>query len=162
MTGSWIGRVGAVEHLIVASAGDGDAFARDRALWSWTPAPSFDGWLGVPLLDHPARQGVMDIDAVVADVTGDSNDDVLAFSLTGGSGACGVWSVIDLGSRNVVYRRELCDGWIDPSTQPAGLLVTESVYRAGDPHCCPSARRETVVFYEDDGWQVFRRRTTAS
>ena len=161
VTGRWIGRFGAVEQLIVAVAGEGDAFARDRALWRWTAAPSLGGWLGVPLLEYPARRGVLSLDVVAADVTGDSNDDVLVFALTGGSGACGTWSVVDLASTRSLFTRQLCDGSVDPSTQPVGLLVTESLFRHGDPHCCPSARRETVLTYDgDDGWEVFRRVTT--
>jgi hypothetical protein len=162
VTGHWTGRSGAVEQLVVATAGTGDAFTRDRALWRWTPAPTFGGWLGSPLLDYPARRGVLNLDAVVGDVTGDGNDDVLAFALTGGSGGCGIWSVLDLSSTRPLYSRELCDGWIDPSAEPVGLLVTESVYRPGDAHCCPSARRETVLVYHDKArWDVFRRETTS-
>ena len=159
VTGRWIGRVGAVEQLIVAVAGDGDAFARDRSVWRWAPDAGLDGWVGVPLLEYPARRGVLSIDAVVTDVTGDGDDDALVFALTGGSGGCGIWSVVDLASTRPVYRRDLCDGTIDPSTGPVGLLVQESVYRPGDPHCCPSARRETVLTYDDaDGrWDVVRR-----
>ena len=161
VTGRWIGRADAAEQLVVAVAAEGDAFARDRALWRWSPAPALDGWLGVALLDYPARRGVLGLDAVVADVTGDRDDDVLAFALTGGSGACGVWSVVDLASTDRIYARDLCDGSIDPSTDPVGLVVTESVYRPGDPHCCPSARRESVLTYEGGGWEVFRRETTS-
>ena len=162
VTGRWLARVAGVEELVLAVAGEGDAFARDRALWRWTSAPALNGWLGVPLLEYPAGRGVLNIDAVVTDVTGDGNDDALVFALTGGSGACGTWSVVDLASARAVYRRDLCDGTIDPSTDPVGLLVGESVYRPGDPHCCPSARRETVLTYDDDGeWDVYRRETVA-
>jgi hypothetical protein len=105
---------------------------------------------------------VLNIDAVVTDVTDDANDDALVFALTGGSGGCGIWSVVDLASSRPTYRRDLCDGTIDPSTDPIGLVVRESVYRQGDPHCCPSARRETVLTYdvESDDWDVVSRRTT--
>jgi hypothetical protein len=162
VTGRWVGRVGAGDQLIVAVAGAGSAFARDRAVWKWTPARSLGGWLGVPLLEYPAARGVLNIDAVVTDVTGDTNDDALIFALTGGSGACGTWTVVDLSSTRALYRKDLCDAAIDPSTQPVGLLVRESVYRSGDPHCCPSARRETVLTYDDGGgWDVFSRKTVA-
>ena len=160
VTGRWIGRAGEVDQVVVAVAADGDAFARDRALWRWTPAPALGGWLGVALLEYPARRGVLSLDAVVADVTGDRSDDVLAFALTGGSGACGAWSVVELASASRIYARDLCDGSVDPSTEPIGLVVTESVYRPGDPHCCPSARRESVLAYDDGGWVVARRETT--
>jgi len=162
VTGRWIGRVGATEQLVVAVAGEGDAFARDRSLWRWTPDASLDGWLGVPVLEYAAGRGVMNVDAVVTEVTGDCDDDALVFALIGGSGGGGIWSVVDLASTRSVYRRDLCDGTIDPSADPVGLVVRESVYRQGDPHCCPSARRETVLTYDDaDGrWTVFRRETT--
>ena len=42
------------------------------------------------------------------------DDDALIFEGIGGSGRCGNWFVIDLARREETYRRELCDGRIDP------------------------------------------------
>jgi hypothetical protein len=71
-----------------------------------------------------------------------------------------VWSVVELASATRAYARDLCDGSIDPSSDPVGLVVTESVYRPGDPHCCPSARRESVLVNDDGEWDVVRREST--
>ncbi len=162
VTGRWIGASGGDEVLLVAVAGDGDAFSRDRALWRWTPAPDLSGWLGIAIATYPARRGVLNLDAAVADVTGDGNDDALVSALTGGTGTCATWSVVDLADAERIFVRDLCDGSIDPSTEPVGLVVTESVFRAADPHCCPSARRETVLTYAGGGdWDVDRRVTTS-
>jgi hypothetical protein len=161
VTGRWIGASGGDEVLLVAVAGDGDAFSRDRSLWRWTPAPDLGGWLGIAIASYPTRRGVLNLDAAVADVTGDGNDDALVSALTGGTGACATWSVVDLAEVERIFVRDLCDGSVDPSTEPVGLLVIESVFRAGDPHCCPSALRETVLTYAGNGdWDVDRRETT--
>jgi len=161
VTGRWIGASAGDEVLLVAVAGDGDAFSRDRALWRWTPAADLGGWLGIAIATYPARRGVLNLDVAVSDVTGDGNDDALVSALTGGTGACATWSVVGLADAERIYVRDLCDGSIDPSTDPVGLIVTESVFRADDPHCCPSARRETVLTYAGGGdWDVDRRETT--
>lgn len=158
-TGSWPGSTGGTDVVLVAVAGAGDAFSRDRALWRWTHRPDLGGWLGVELAAYPARKGVLGLDVTVVDVTGDGDDDGLAFALTGGSGACGTWTVYDLATNARLWSRDLCDGAVDPSFAPVGLAVQESVYRAGDPHCCPSARRETILAYAgSDTWDVVRRR----
>lgn len=158
-TGSWSGTVGGSDVVVVAVAGAGDAFSRDRVLWRWTRRPDLGGWLGVELASYPARKGVLGLDVTVVDVTGDGHDDGLAFALTGGSGACGTWTVYDLATTARLWSRDLCDGTVDPSVDPVGLAVQESVYRAGDPHCCPSARRETVLTYGGtETWDVVRRR----
>jgi hypothetical protein len=162
VTGRWTGASGGDEVLLVAVAGHGDAFSRDRALWRWTPAPDLGGWLGITIATYPARRGVLNLDATVADVTGDGNDDALVSALTGGTGACATWSVVDLADAERIFVRDLCDGSIDPSAEPVGLVVTESVFRADDPHCCPSARRETVLTYAGGSdWNVDRRETTS-
>lgn len=161
VTGRWIGSVDGTDVLVLALAGEGDAFARDRALWRWAPAPELGGWLGVELVTHPRERGVLGLDAVIADVTDDGNDDALVFALVGGSGACGTWSVYDLVTTDRIYARDLCDASVDPAVDPIGLLVTESVYRSGDPHCCPSARRETILTYDGEHrWTVAGRETT--
>ena len=160
VTGRWYGVVGGLDVLVLAVAGEGDAFSRDRALWRWIARPDLGGWLGVEMAGFPAGRGVLSIDVAVADVTDDGDDDALVFALTGGSGACGSWSVLDLATAQRVFDRDLCDGSIDAWIDPVGLFVTESIYRQGDPHCCPTARRETVLTYRGDArWAVDRRQT---
>ena len=76
-------------------------------------------------------------------------------AFTGGSGACARWSVVDVDAADEVFGKDLCDGRIDPSLDPDGLSIEQAVYRVGDPHCCPSAFKTTVLTYEGDGtWTV--------
>jgi hypothetical protein len=158
VTGRWIGTVDGGDVLVLAVAGEGDAFSRSRALWLWTRRGDLGGWLGVELARYPVRTGVLTLDVVLADVTGDTDDDALVFALTGGTGACGAWTVHDLARMERVFARDLCDATIDPATDPAGLLVNEAIFRPGDAHCCPSARRQTLLTYAGDGgWTVDRR-----
>ena len=45
-------------------------------------------------------------------------------------------------------------GSIHP-VDPVGLSIEQAVYRVGDPHCCPSAFKTTVLVYDGDGtWTV--------
>ena len=70
-------------------------------------------------VDHPAEAGVLSIQ-VVADVTGDGSPDALVKELTGGSGACGTWRVIDLARAADLGEGRLCDAQVAPSTDPGG------------------------------------------
>ena len=94
------------------------------------------------------------------DLTGDHSDDALIFEGIGGSGACGTWLVLDLARVKEIYRRELCDGRIDPGPPGSpGLVMTRSVYREGDAHCCPSATRETTLSWTGRAWRVTETKT---
>jgi hypothetical protein len=63
-----------------------------------------------------------------------------------------VW---DLGTASEVYDADLCDGRVDPSADPVGLTLVESVHEPDDPHRCPSAVRTTVLSYSATGtWEV--------
>ena len=97
---------------------------------------------------------MQEIQIATTDMSGDGSDDALVFEGVGGSGACGRWSLIDLaGSAGSTAR--LCDARIDPGPFEApGLVITRSVYREGDAHCCPSAMRETVLTWTGSGWRV--------
>ncbi len=156
VTGSWLGTVGSADVVVLAVAeAGGTALSRDRSLWAWTRRPDLGGWLGRRVVAFPARAGVLGLDGTLADVSGDGSDDALVFALTGGSGACGSWSVFDLtadeGAGRRIFSRDLCDARIDPSQHPVGLAITASVYRPGDPHCCPSAQRVTTMIYAGGG-----------
>lgn len=155
MTGSWLGRAdGEVAVLAVASRAGG-AFDRARALWLWRRRPDLGGWVGRALLTYPRRDGVLGIDVWIADVTDDGDDDALVVALTGGSGSCGRWSVLDLAVERTVFTRSLCDARIEPSVAPRGLALSELVFRPGDPHCCPSAERRTLLTYDGQGrWAI--------
>jgi hypothetical protein len=96
--------------------------------------------------------GVLAIDAVTADLTGDGSDDVLLAASVGGSGACQTISVVDMASGRRTYTRQLCDARIDPSASPPGIVLTEAVFAPGDAHCCPSATRTTLLTYQGGVW----------
>jgi hypothetical protein len=63
--------------------------------------------------------------------------------------------VLELATGTRAYDEEGCDRAVEPHAGPTGLLVTEAVFEPGDPHCCPSAFRESVLTYVGDGaWDV--------
>jgi hypothetical protein len=154
VTGTWSAETSAGEAIVVAWEVPGDdpfVLARGLAVWR-----RFDDggapWRPVWGRAFGVRAGVLSIDAVPADVTGDGSDDAVVFAGTGGSGGCGAAFVVDLVAGSTTYRRDLCDASLTPSTDPVGLLLTEAVYHPGDPHCCPSAIRRTVLTWDGGGW----------
>jgi len=152
VTGAWYGQSSAGQSIVVAWQVPGsDPFARALGLAVWR---RFDDggapWRPVYGVAYPKTAGVLGLSAVTGDLTGDGSDDVLVFAETGGSGGCGTYAVIDLASGARVFRRSVCDTRIDPSGEPPGLVVVEAVYANGDPHCCPSALRTSVLTYDGD------------
>jgi hypothetical protein len=114
-------------------------------------------------VDRSGRDGLSDIRITTADVTGDGSDDVLAFEADpfGGTGGCGTWLVVRLPEGDRIYRQALCDGVVQPGPLGApGLVLTESVYRSGDAHCCPSAVRTTTLVWDGSDWRVTDRTVT--
>jgi hypothetical protein len=156
VTGAWYAETTAGASIVVAWEGSGsdvsNPFARARGLAVWR---RFDDggapWRPVYGLTYPKTSGVLGISAVTGDVTGDGSDDALVLAASGGSGACGTYAVIDLGAASRIFRRSVCDTRIDPSVDPVGLSVIEAEYAKGDPHCCPSAVRTSVLTYAGDG-----------
>ena len=103
----------------------------------------------------------MTTQVLTADVTGDGSPEALVNEVTGGSGSCGTWRVLDLASGAEIWRRSMCDARVAPSAHPLGLEITEAVYAPGDAHCCPSALRTTVLTYAGDGrWTVASKTVT--
>jgi len=162
VTGSWTGTAAGTEVIVVAYAEPSDdPLDRARGLMRWVRRPDLGGWAGHVVASWARGDGVLGLDASVGDVTDDGDDDALVVALTGGTGACGSWSVLDLATGEGVFTRDLCDGRIDASRDPVGLTIVEAVYRPGDPHCCPSARRTTVLtFVAGTEWAIATRRTT--
>jgi hypothetical protein len=110
---------------------------------------------------HDERDGVSGVDASSTDMTGDGSDDALLFVGLGGSGACGRWTLIDLRSLQRTFARKLCDGRVEPGPIGSpGLVISQLVFRAGDAHCCPSARRRTTLTWDGAAWRVADQRTT--
>jgi hypothetical protein len=142
------------EAIVIAyTKPGGDPFRADRGTIVWRRSADAPAWRAAAWFPTSAETGVLGVDGIVADVTGDGLQDVLFTAFTGGSGACARWSVIDVDAADQVYARNLCDGRVAPSVDPVGLSIEQAVYRVGDPHCCPSAFKTTVLTY-DGTWTV--------
>lgn len=162
VTGTWYGFTSAGEAMVVAWQMPGDdpfRLARGVAIWRRF-ADGGPPWRPVWGVAYPKREAILSVDGVTADLTGDGSDDLLLFATTGGSGGCGTYTVVDMALGIGRYERALCDGRVEPSTAPVGLLLTESVYAPGDPHCCPSALRRTVLTWNGSGWSKVSSKTT--
>ncbi len=143
----------------VAWARGADPFAQEQGLVVWQPSEGGAPWRAVyGFTDSPDR-GVLGIRLVVDDLTGDGVDDALTFEDQGGSGACGIWRVIQTGTGTAtqIYRRHTCD--TNVTIGEGSLVVTASVYEPGDSHCCPSATRTTTLRWDGSVWQVVDRVT---
>ena len=117
----------------------GDPFRRAQGFVVWRRTEGgTPPWRPVFGLTHPRTDGVIAIQGITGDATGDGSDDALVFEATGGVGTCGRWRVIDLAAGTQRWHRDLCDTQVDISVEPPGLTLTETVYEAGDSHCCPS------------------------
>jgi hypothetical protein len=155
LTGSWYALTSAGEAMVVAWQFPGpDPFRLERGIAAWR---RFDDggapWRPVYGAAFRRAEGVLGITAFTGDATGDGSDDALVFAETGGTGACGTYTVVDLAAGEVVFEREVCDTSIDLSASPPGLHVREAVYEPGDPHCCPSAWLETVLTFSGGTWR---------
>jgi hypothetical protein len=164
--GSWFARTAAGDAIVVAwQAAGADPFRTDRgfAVWRHTDDPDAP-WRPVFAAAYPAdRHPVLGITVAIGDVTGDGSEDALVFAETGGSGACGTYVAIDAAAGTRAFTRTVCDTTIEVSSDPPGLVVTEAVYTHGDPHCCPSAMRTTVLQRDaSGGWTTVSRTTAAT
>jgi hypothetical protein len=162
VTGQWFGFTDVDVVVLVAWAEQGsDPFRLPRGLAVWRRHRAPPHWRAALVQRHDAADGIQEIQVSTADLTGDRSDDALVFEGIGGSGACGSWLVIDLLRLDETYATELCDGRIDPGPPGSpGLVITESVYRQGDAHCCPSAIRETTLAWSGNEWRVTSKRVT--
>ena len=160
-TGQWFGFTTNGVVVLVAWAEPGsDPFLMPRGFALWRRHASSPHWRVALVERHEADEGIQEIQMSTTDLTGDDSDDALIFEGIGGSGACGSWLVLDLARVKETYRRELCDGRIDPgSAGSPGLVMTRSVFREGDAHCCPSAMRETTLAWTGEAWRVTETRT---
>jgi hypothetical protein len=156
MTGEWFAFTDEGVMVLVAWEEPGADFSRlPRGLAIWRRYASSPHWRVDLVERHDVDQAIQEIQVSTTDLTGDGSDDALVFEGVGGSGACGRWLVIDLVRREETFRREICDGRIEPGPMRSpGLVVTRSVYRAGDSHCCPSAMRETTLSWAGKAWRV--------
>jgi len=109
-------------------------------------------WRAVYAFTDPARRGVFGIRVDTGDLTDDAIPDILSFEDVGGSGACGTYRVIatSMGDASEIFRREACDTQIAISS--GDLRIREAVFRGDDPHCCPSAFRESTLRWNGTSW----------
>jgi hypothetical protein len=162
--GSWFARTAAGDAIVVAWQAPGaDPFRADRgfAVWRHTDDPDAP-WRPVYAVTYPAdRHPVLGITVAIGDVTRDGSEDALVFAETGGSGGCGTYVAVDAAAGTRAFNRTVCDTTIEVSSDPPGLIVTEAVYAHGDPHCCPSAMRTTVLQRDASGGWTSVSRTTS-
>jgi hypothetical protein len=155
VTGTWTASTPAGDTIVVAWELPGeDPFRSDRGVAAWR---RFDDggapWRPIWGAAFPARRNpVLGISTQLADLTGDGSADALVTAETGGSGACTDVRGVDLATGTEVYRSQGCDRRVEPSSDPTGLVLTESVFARGDPHCCPSSVRTTHLVYADGAW----------
>ena len=100
----------------------------------------------------PGRLGVFGIRVEAGELTGDAIPDILSFEDVGGSGACGTYRVIATaaGDAREIFRRDVCDTQI--AISGGDLRIREAVFHGGDPHCCPSAFRESTLRWSGTSW----------
>jgi hypothetical protein len=136
---------------IVLTWSDGGPLRRRNGLIVWQRSED-EGWHAVYALTDPARLGVFGIRVDVGELTDDAIADVLSFEDVGGSGACGTYRVIasSPGDANEIFRRDACDTQMVISG--GDLRIREAVFHADDPHCCPSAFRESTLRWNGTSW----------
>jgi hypothetical protein len=139
-----------------------DIFRLEHGLVVWRRTGAEPPWVATYAFRDPPKAGVLGIQVDTGDVTGDGLGDALVFENTGGSGACGTWSVIALspGADGPTYTKDLCDATVQISMRPVGIRVIESIYGPTDPHCCPSGVRTSTLQWNGSRWRVTSREET--
>lgn len=159
VTGEWFAFTDRGAALLIAWVEPGTDHSRlPRGFAVWRHFDAEPHWRTALITRYGPEDGIQEIQIATADLTGDGSDDALVFEGIGGSGACGRWSVVDLARVKETYRRDVCDGRLEPGPRGApGLVLTEAVYRQGDAHCCPSAIRRTTLIWTGTMWRVMDR-----
>jgi len=136
---------------IVLTWSDGGPLRRRNGLIVWQRSED-EGWHAVYAFTDPARLGVFGIRVDAGELTDDAFADVLSFEDVGGSGACGTYRVIAStpGDASEIFRRDACDTQM--AISGGDLRIREAVFHADDPHCCPSAFRETTLRWNGTSW----------
>ena len=162
VSGTWFAPIGATRTTIVVTYERGsDPLWAAHGLVAWAEFADAPRWRAVSGFSDKASAGVLGIGVTTADATDDGVPDVLSFEATGGSGGCGTYRLLSLANLAEVYARDVCDTVIEIST-PAGLKVTEAIFRLGDPHCCPSSQRVTTLRYTGSTWKTVSTHTIPS
>ena len=161
VTDAWSATTSAGETAGIAyiQAGDPLQAAHGLVIWrrSLGAAPPWRPVFGITT--DPAA-GVLQIETLLGEATGDGSDDALVFEATGGSGACGTTLLVDLAANAQVFKKTACDTVVEFSPAPVGLSIRQAVFGPTDSHCCPSAFRTTVLIYSGQRWVVVSRTTT--
>jgi hypothetical protein len=136
---------------IVLTWSDGSPLRRRNGLIVWQRSED-ESWHAVYAFTDPVRLGVFGIRVDAGELTSDAIADVLSFEDVGGSGACGTYRVIasTVGDASEIFRRDACDTQI--AISGGDLRIREAVFHAGDPHCCPSAFRESTLRWNGTSW----------
>jgi len=136
---------------IVLTWFDGSLLRRRNGLIVWQRSED-ESWHAVYAFTDPGRLGVFGIRVEAGELTGDAIPDVLSFEDVGGSGACGTYRVIATaaGDASEIFRRDACDTQI--AISGGDLRIREAVFHGGDPHCCPSAFRESTLRWSGTSW----------
>ena len=131
-----------------------DPFAAEHGFAVWQRFPDRPPWRVVYAFTDPPAAGVLGVRFDAADLTGDAIGDALTFEDMGGSGACGLWRVVESGAgfATEIFRRMTCDTEIQVAD--AALRIRAAVYEPGDSHCCPSRFRTTTLRWDGETWNV--------
>lgn len=161
VTDAWSTTTSAGETAGVAYVFPGDPLQTSHGLVIWRRSPGAEPpWNPVLGITTDPSAGVLQIETLLGEATGDGSDDALVFEATGGSGACGTTLLLDLAANAQVFKRTACDAVVGFSPAPVGLAIRQAVYGPSDSHCCPSAFRTTVLTYQGGNWVVASRTTT--
>ncbi len=162
LTDSWLGPspTGAAGQVVFTWSRGSDPFSAEHGLEVWQRFVDQPAWRVVYAFTDASDSGVLGVRFENGDLTGDGAEDLLTFEDTGGSGACGLWRVVESGAGFAaeIYNRQACDTQIEMGA--GDLQVTEAVYLPGDAHCCPSKTRHTTLAWDGTAWQVTGRSVT--
>jgi hypothetical protein len=162
---TWVGSItsstGVGPNAVVVSWARRGAPPTESGLEVWEHVHPDEGspWRVAYAFTVGAGSGVFGVRFETGDVTSDDSPDVLSFEDLGGSGACGVWRVIQMhvGAVHEIYRKHTCDTVLLISS--GDLRRRSAVYAPGDAHCCPSSYRSTTLRWNGTGWDVLERTT---
>jgi hypothetical protein len=162
VTGSWTSppAAGSIQQIAVAWARGSDPFGAEHGFELWQRFTDSPPWRLVYGFTDEASRGVLGIRVEQGDVSGDAVPDALTFEDQGGSGACGVWRVVQSGDglATQIFRKKTCDTQIEIAS--GSLRIRAAVYGPNDAHCCPSKYRTTILAWRGNAWEVQERVVT--
>jgi hypothetical protein len=166
LSGSWFPPTagGRPDMILVAYSTGNDPFRQTHGLVEWVRFTARPFWRATYAIAYPPSAGVLGISVQLGNAKGDGSPDALVFASTGGSGNCGLWSVIDLAASSEVLDRTLCDATITFSTDPVGLNLAQAIFAPTDPHCCPSSTRFSVLTWSGatGTWAIASQKTVSA